>query len=78
MEEYLGIVRHLLVRFKRIEVTCIPRSKNQMTDALANLAISVLHLCNMEVGVMDQSSIQSTTVMAIDEQAKQFWMVPIT
>ena len=48
-----------------------------MENALSNLATSSLLPCNMEVSVIDQPSIQSTTVMAI-EQAEQSWMVPIT
>ena len=67
-----------MVGFKRVEVTHIPKSENQMADALANLVTSSLHPYNVEVGVMDQPSIQSTTIMAIDEQVEQSWMVPIT
>ena len=57
-----------MVRFKRSKITHVPMSENQMADALANLATNALHPCNAEVGVMDQPSIQSTTVMAIDEK----------
>ena len=71
MEQYLRLAKPLLAGFKSIEVTHFPRLENQMTDALANLATSALHSCNVEVGVMDQQSIRSTTVMAIDERTKQ-------
>ena len=55
-----------MASFKRIEVMHVPGTKNQMANALANLATSALHSCNVEISVMDQPSIQGTTVMAID------------
>ena len=66
MEQYLLVAMPLLGGFKRIEVTHVHVSKNQKANALANLATSVLHPCNVELSVMDQPSIPSTTVMAID------------
>ena len=57
MGQYLRLTRTLMAGFKCIEVTHVPRSENQMADVLANLAISALHQCNVEVGVMNQPSI---------------------
>ena len=77
MEQYLQIAKPLLVSFKCIKVTHVPRIENQMADVLANLATSALHPCNVKISVMDQLSIQGTTVMAIDQQAGPSWMMPI-
>ena len=48
-----------------------------MAEALANLATNALYLCNVEISVMDQPSIQGTTVIAMDQQAGPSWMTPI-
>ena len=77
MEQYLQIGNPMMASFKRIEVMHFPRIENQMADTLANLATSALHPCNVEISVMDQPSIQGTTVMAIDQQAEPSWMTPI-
>ena len=55
-----------MASFKRIKVTHIPKTENQMADTLANLATRAFHPCNVEISVMDQPSIQGTTFMAID------------
>ena len=77
MEQYLQIGKALMASLKRIEVMHIPMTENQMADALANLATIALHPCNVEISIMDQPSIQGTTVMAIDQQAGPSWMMPI-
>ena len=66
MEQYLWIAKPLMVGFKHIQVTHVPRSENQMVEALANLATNVLYPFNVELSVMDQSCTLATTVMAID------------
>ena len=53
MEQYLQIAKLLLASFKCIEIMHVPRTKNQMADALANLATRALHPCNVEISVMD-------------------------
>ena len=77
MEQYLQIAKTLLASFKHIEVTHIPKIGNQMEDALSNLATITLHPCNVEIIIMDQSSIHGTTIMATDQQAGPSWMTPI-
>ena len=67
MEQYLRITKPLMAGFKHIQVTHIPRSENQMVNALANLATNVLYPFNVELSVMDQSCTLATTVMAIDQ-----------
>ena len=77
MEHYLQIDKPMLASFKCIEVTHFPKTENQMAEALANLATSTLHQCNIEISVMDRPSIQGTTIMVIDQQADPSWMMPI-
>ena len=77
MEQYLRIAKPLMASFKHIKVTHVPGTKNQMVDTLANLETSVLYRCNVKISVMEQQSIQGTTVMAIDQQAGPSWMTPI-
>ena len=62
MKQYLRIVKPFLVGFKRIQVTHVPRSENQMADALANLPTNALYPCNIELSVMDQLSILGLSV----------------
>ena len=77
MEQYLQIAKPLLASFKRIEITHVPRTENQMAYPLDNLATRALHPCNIEISIMDQPSIQCTMVMAIDQQVGPSWMTPI-
>ena len=53
MELYLQIAKPLLASFKRIEVTHVPRTENQMVDAITNLETNALHPCNVEISVID-------------------------
>ena len=48
-----------------------------MADPLTNLVVIVGYSYIMGFSVMDQSSILGMAIMAIDHQAKQFWMTPI-
>ena len=70
MEQYLRIAKPLMVGFKHIQVTHIPKSKNQMAESLANLETNALNPCNVELTVMDQPSTLATIVMSIDQQAE--------
>ena len=77
MEQYLWISKFLLGGFKRIQVTHVPKSENEMTDALANLGTNALYQCNVELSVMDQPSILGTVVTTIDQQVEPSWITPI-
>ena len=74
----MKIAKPFLAGFKHVLVTHIPRSENQMTDALANLVTSARYPCNVSLSVMEQSSILNTAVTTIDQQAEHSWMTPIT
>ena len=74
----MRIAKPLLAGFEGLQITHVPRFKNQMEDALANLVTSAWHPCNVGLSVMDQSFILGTTISTIDHQAKQSWMTPIT
>ena len=76
MEQYMRIAKPLLAGFERVQIMHVPGSKNQMADALVNLATSAWYPCNMGLSVTDQSSILGTVVTAIDHQAEQSWMTP--
>ena len=78
MEQYLPVAQPLLVRFKHIEVTHLPRSENQMENALATSVSNALYPCNVELSVKDSLSIPSVEVMAIDHQVEMSWMTPIS
>ena len=67
MNQYLRIAKPLLAGFKHVQVTHVPRSENQMADALANLTTSARYLYNVGLSVMEQSSILSMAVTAIDQ-----------
>ena len=67
MEYYLWIVKPLLAGFKRVQVTHVLISENQMADALANLATNVLYPFNVGLSVMDQSSIIGKVVTTINQ-----------
>ena len=67
----------LLVGFKHFEVTHIPISENQMANTLANLASNTLYQCNVELSIMDCSSIPNVAVIAIDHHVKPSWITPI-
>ena len=71
IEQYLQIAKPLVARFECVQITHIPRSKNQMVDALPNLATIAGYPCNVGLSVMDQSSILGMAVMAIDHPAEQ-------
>ena len=70
----MRIAKLILVGFECVQITHISRSKNQMADALTNLATSAWYPCNVGLSVMDQPSILGTT---IDHKAEQSWMTPI-
>ena len=67
MEQYRRIVKPFLAKFKRVQVTQVPSSENQMANARANLETNALYLCNVSWSVMDQSSILGTIFTTKDQ-----------
>ena len=77
MEQYLQMALPLLAGFKHFEVIHIPKSKNQLPNALTNLASSLLYPCNVELSVIDRPSIPNVAVITIDHRVEPSWMTPI-
>ena len=78
MEQFLRLARSLMAKFEQVNVTQIPLRENQMADVLASLAFDALYSCNIELNVMDRSSISRTPVLATDNHDEPCWMTPIT
>ena len=71
MKQYLRAPQPLMAGFTRIWIMHVPRSENQIADALANLATNALYPYNVELSVMECPSTLSTVVTTIDQGAEQ-------
>ena len=70
MEQYLKLAQSLVARFTQFLVAQVPKSKNRMADALANLASNALYLCHVEASVMNHPYIENTVVHIVGNPAQ--------
>ena len=66
MTQFLTLELSLVVGFMKFIVAQVPRSKNLMLDALANLASNELYPYHVELNVMAHSLISSVAILTVD------------
>ncbi|XP_074356175.1 uncharacterized protein LOC141695866 [Apium graveolens] len=78
-ELYLRCTQHLIGRFKKVRLECVPREKNSNADALAKKGSQqeAVLLRSIPLEIQEIPSIPEVEAMQVDEAPKETWMTPI-
>ena len=74
----MKLAQSLIVGFAKFIVAQVPRSENQMVDALANIASSALYSCHVELNIMAHPSISKVAILTTELQEDCSWISPIS
>ena len=67
MIKFFFVAGTFLTSFKHFSISLVPRSENEMADALANFASSVPRACHVDVQVLDAPSTVESQVDLVKE-----------